>query len=79
MLLFENMIADYIKETGNHVLYRVTPDFREDESVSRGVQLEALSVEDAGDGVCFNVYVYNVQPGVVIDYSTGDSRAEENN
>lgn len=79
MLPFENMIADYIKETGNHVLYRVTPDFREDESVARGVQLEALSVEDGGDGVCFNVYVYNVQPGVVIDYSTGDSRAEENN
>ena len=79
MLLFENMIADYIKETGNHVLYRVTPDFREDESVARGVQLEALSVEDGGDGVCFNVYVYNVQPGVVIDYSTGDSRAEDNN
>lgn len=77
MLPFENMIADYIKETGNHVLYRVTPDFRDDELLARGVQLEAFSLEDGGDGICFNVYVYNVQPGVIIDYSTGDSHAEE--
>lgn len=73
MLPFENMVADYIKETGNHVMYRVTPIFEGDELVARGVQLEALSVEDGGDGICFHVYVYNVQPGVVIDYATGES------
>ncbi len=77
MLPFENMTADYIKETGNHVLYRVTPVFKENELVARGVQMEAWSIEDNGDGVCFNVYVYNNQPGVVIDYQTGESRAEE--
>lgn len=74
MLPFENMVADYVKETENHVLYRVTPVFEGDELVARGVQMEALSVEDEGDGVCFNVYCYNVQPGVVIDYATGESR-----
>lgn len=73
MLPFENMTADYIKETGNHVLYRVTPVFQGDELVARGVEMEALSVEDDGEGVCFHVYVYNVQPGVEIDYATGDS------
>lgn len=71
MLPFENMVADYVKETGNHVLYRVTPVFNGSELVCRGVQLEAFSVEDGGTGVSFNVYVYNVQPGVVIDYATG--------
>ena len=76
MLPFENMVADYIKETGNHVLYRVTPVFDGDNLVARGVQLEAVSVEDASEGICFNVYVYNNQPGVVIDYLTGESRAE---
>lgn len=75
MLLFENMVADYVKETGNHVLYRVTPVFEAEELVARGVQMEAWSVEDEGDGVCFNVYVYNNQPGVEIDYRTGESRA----
>lgn len=76
MLPFENQVADYIQETGNHVLYRVTPHFEGLELVARGVQIEALSVED--DGVCFNVYCYNVQPGVEIDYLTGESwRAEE--
>lgn len=76
MLLFENMIADYIKETGNHVLYRVTPVFDEKNLVARGVQMEALSIEDDGEGICLNVYVYNNQPGVVIDYLTGESREE---
>lgn len=77
MLPFENMVADYVKETGNHVLYRVTPVFAETELVARGVQMEALSVEDGGDGVCFNVFVFNVQPGVEIDYATGESRLAE--
>lgn len=73
MLPFENLVADYIKETGNHVLYRVTPVFQGDNLVASGVTMEALSVEDAGEGVCFSVYVYNVQPGVEIDYATGES------
>lgn len=73
MLPFENMTADYIKETGNHVLYRVTPVFQGDELVARGVEMEALSVEDDGEGICFHVYVYNVQPGVEIEYATGDN------
>ena len=77
MLPFENMTADYIKETGNHVLYRVTPIFKEDELVARGVQMEAWSIEDDGNGICFNVYVYNSQPDVAIDYQTGESRAVE--
>ncbi len=74
MLPFENMIADYVKETNNHVLYRVTPVFVGDELVCRGVEMEAYSVEDSGDGVSFNVYAYNVQPGVVINYTTGYAR-----
>lgn len=77
MLPFENMVADYVKETENHVLYRVTPVYDGDDLVARGVQMEALSVEDEGEGVSFNVYVYNVQPGVIIDYATGESRLEE--
>ena len=77
MLPFENMVADYVKETENHVLYRVTPFFEGENLVASGVQLEAKSVEDQGEGVCFNVYVYNCQPGVVIDYATGESRLEE--
>ncbi len=76
MLPFANLVADYVEETGNHVLYRVTPDFEGMELVARGVQMEALSVDDNGEGVCFNVYVYNVQPGVVIDYATGESWLE---
>lgn len=71
MLPFENMVADYIKETGNHVIYRITPIYSGDEAVARGVQMEAKSVED--DGICFHVYVYNNQPGVTIDYTTGES------
>ena len=73
MLPFENEIADYVKETNNHVLYRVTPIFDGANLVARGVQLEAMSVEDGGKGVCFNVYVYNNQPGIKIDYATGKS------
>ena len=73
MLPFENEVADYIEETNNHVLYRVTPDFQGDELVARGVQIEAYSVEDGGEGICFNVYVYNIQPGIEIDYMTGES------
>ena len=73
MLPFENMVDDYVENTGNHVLYRVTPVFFFFFLVASGVQLEAFSVEDEGEGVCFNVYVYNVQPGVGIDYATGES------
>ena len=76
MLPFENMIADYVKETENHVLYRVTPIFDGENLVARGVQMEAYSVEDNGEGICFNVYCYNVQPGVVIDYATGKSHLD---
>ena len=74
MLPFENMVADYIKETGNHVLYRVIPVFDGENMVASGVTMEAWSVEDEGDGICFYVYVYNVQPGVEIDYATGESQ-----
>lgn len=77
MLPFENEVADYIKETGNHVMYRVTPIFEEENLVASGVQMEAESVEDEGEGVSFNVYVYNVQPGVEIDYATGESRESD--
>lgn len=73
MLPFENMVADYVKETENHVLYRVTPLFDGDDLVAHGVRMEAWSVEDQGEGVCFDVYCYNVQPGVTIDYATGES------
>lgn len=73
MLPFENMIADYVKETDNHVLYRVTPIFNPLELVARGVLMEAYSVEDEGDGICFCVYCYNNQPGVNINYLTGES------
>lgn len=75
MLPFENMVADYIKETNNHVLYRVTPVFQDEELVARGVLIEAKSVEDNGDGILLCVYVYNNQPGVEIDYLTGLSKA----
>ena len=66
-----------IKTTNNHVLYRVTPVFKDDELVARGVQMEAYSIEDSGKGIQFNVYCYNVQPGIEIDYSTGESKAVE--
>ena len=76
MLPFENEVADYVKETGNHVLYRVTPDFKESNLVASGVEIEAKSIEDNGAGVSFNVYVYNVQKGIGIDYATGESYLE---
>ena len=78
MLPFENMVADYIKETGDHVAYRITPIYDGNNLLASGVQMEAYSVEDDGKGVCFNVYVYNAQPGITIDYETGDSRLTEN-
>jgi len=70
---FENSVRDYILQSGNHVLYRVTPDFENDNLVASGVEMEAWSVEDSGKGICFHVYCYNVQPGIKIDYATGDS------
>lgn len=77
MLPFENMVADYIDETDNHVLYRVTPIFKGDNLLASGVQMEAYSVEDKGKGVSFNVYCYNVQPGITIDYTNGDSKLSD--
>lgn len=74
MLPFENMVADYIRETGNHVIYRVTPIYDGNDLVAQGVQMEAKSVED--DEICFHVFVYNAEPGVIIDYATGESRLE---
>lgn len=76
MLPFENMVADYIKETGNHVLYRVTPIFEGNNLLANGVHMEAESVEDNGDGILYNVYCYNVQPGIIINYATGDSESD---
>lgn len=77
MLEWENKVADYVKETENHVLYRVTPMFQDENLVATGVQIEALSLEDNGEGVKFNVFVYNVQEGIEIDYKTGDSKLKE--
>lgn len=76
MLEFENQVANYIKETENHVLYRVTPYFHDNDLVARGVQMEAKSIEDHGKGISFNIYVYNVQQGIHIDYKTGESFLE---
>ena len=73
MLPFENMVAEYVKRTNNHVLYRVTPIFEQENLVASGVQIEAKSIEDNGKSICFNVYVYNAQPGITIDYSNGKS------
>ena len=77
MLPFENMVADYVKETANHVLYRVTPVYDDSNLVARGVQIEAKSVEDKGEGICFNVYVYNNQPGIAINYLNGISKIDD--
>ena len=77
MLPFENMVADFVKETEEHVLYRVTPIFEDENLVAHGVQMEALSVEDDGDSIMFNVFAYNVQPGIIIDYETGESRLDD--
>lgn len=73
MLPFENQVADYVQQIGNHVLYRVTPVFENDNLLASGVLMEGYSVEDSGAGVCFCAYAYNVQPGVQIDYATGGS------
>ncbi len=73
MLEFENKVAEYIRATKNHVLYRVTPIYDGDNLLASGVQIEAKSVEDKGEGISFNVYVFNVQEGITIDYKTGDS------
>lgn len=73
MLPFENMVTDYVKETGNHVLYRVTPIFEGNNLVASGVQMEGKSVEDNGAGILYNIYAYNSQPQVTIDYATGNS------
>lgn len=77
MLEFENQVANYIKETKNHVLYKATPIFEGDNLVATGIQLEALSVEDKGASIKFNVFIYNVQEGITIDYTTGDSKLNE--
>lgn len=76
MLPFENMVADYVEETGNHVMYRVTPVFEGENLLADGVLMEAKSVEDKGAGISFNIFCYNVQPGIIIDYATGDSMAD---
>ena len=73
MLPFENQVADYVQQTGNHVLYRVTPVFEGDNLLASGVLMEGYSVEDSGAGICFCVYAFNVQPGVQINYATGES------
>lgn len=73
MLKFEDQVADYVKATDHHVLYRVTPVFEGDNLVAIGVEMEAYSVEDKGESVSFHVFVYNIQPGIVIDYATGES------
>ena len=74
MLQFENKVAEYIKKTHNHVLYRVTPFYKDDNLLASGVEIEAYSVEDNGEGIKFNVYVYNIQDGIEIDYKTGNSK-----
>ena len=76
MLPFENLVADYVASTGNHVLYRISPIFDGSNLLASGVEMEAMSVEDEGEGICFHVYVYNVQPGVEIDYATGENWAD---
>lgn len=73
MLIFENQVADYIKETNNHVLYKVTPVFENDNLLAKGVQIEAYSIEDKGEGIKFNVFIYNVQDGIKINYDSGES------
>ena len=77
MLYWELQVMEYLEKSDHHVLYRVTPYFAGDELVARGVEMEAYSVEDGGEGICFHVFVYNVQPGVEIDYATGESHLEE--
>ena len=76
MLDFENKVANYIESTGNHVLYRVTPIFKDENLLASGVLMEAYSLEDNGEGIKFNVFVYNAQPGITIDYKTGESKLQ---
>jgi DNA-entry nuclease len=76
-LPFENQVGDYVRKTGNHVLYRVTLVFEGENLLASGVLMEAYSVEDQGEGLSFAVFCYNVQPGVILDYETGDSRESE--
>ena len=78
MLEFENKVANYIKSTNNHVLYRVTPIYKDDNLLASGVVMEGYSVEDSGEGIKFNIFVYNVQDGIDIDYKTGDSKLKNN-
>lgn len=75
---FENMVADYVLQTGNHVMYRVSPIYEGDDLLASGVQMEAMSVEDNGEGILFHVFCYNAQPGVTIDYASGDSQLIDN-
>ena len=77
MLPFENKVANYVELTDNHVLYRVTPIFENENLVAKGVEMEAYSVEDQGKGICFNIFAYNNQPGIVINYVTGESSRKE--
>lgn len=79
MIPYETKISDYINKTGNHVLYRVTPIFAGNNLVANGVHMEAMSVEDNGQGVCFNIYLYNIQPGIIINYRDGTSEIDEEN
>ena len=76
MLPWEREVMRYLDSSDNHVLYRVSPYFKGSELLARGAELEAYSVEDKGQGVCFHVFVYNIQPGIVIDYQTGENYAE---
>ena len=76
MLDYENEVASYVRKTKNHVLYKVTPIFEEENLLATGVQIEAKSIEDDGKGVKFNVFVYNVQEGIKINYKTGESSME---
>ena len=77
MLEWENKVANYIKETNNNVLYRVTPKYENDNLLASGVQIEAYSLQDNGEGIKFNIFVKNIQDGIEIDYKTGDSKLKE--
>lgn len=77
MLPWETMVMNYLDHSENHVLYRVTPYFKDDELVARGVEMEAYSVEDQGAGICYHVFVYNYQPGIEIDYRNGESKEKQ--
>ena len=77
MLPWEEQVMRYLDDSDNHVLYRVTPYFKENELLARGVEIEAYSVEDQGASLCFHVFIYNIQPGIELDYSTGESRIEK--